>query len=226
MTALRSNSPDVVDDELSSFDEQRHMLLDGVSWDLYERLLAETNGRNVRMTYDEGRLEIMSPLPEHERPGQAMAGFILLLAMELDIPICSLGSTTLRREEKRAGLEPDQCFYVQNEAKVRAKKRLDFRHDPPPDLAIEVDITHRSVPKMPLYGKLRVPEVWRLDENGLKCHLFTGDEYTESESGRAFPMLRVADLEPFLRRLETENETAVMRSFRDWVRRTFLDGGA
>ncbi|MDQ3441504.1 MAG: Uma2 family endonuclease [Planctomycetota bacterium] len=221
MTALTSALAPQLTETLPPLDDQQHMVLDDVSWELYEKMLREQQERHVRITYDQGRMEIMSPLPEHEYPAHAIATFIVLLAMELDIPIGGLGSTTFRRKDQKKGLEPDECFYVQNEARVRGKKRLDLRRDPPPDLAIEIDITHRTIPKMPIYLKLGVAEVWRLDEAGLRCHLLRGGKYRVAEKGRAFPMLRVKDLEPFLRRLKRDDETTVMRAFRDWVGRSF-----
>lgn len=225
MTALTSSAAQVTH-TLPPLDDQQHMVLDDVSWELYDKLLREQGERNVRITYDQGRMEIMSPLPEHERPARAIGRFIMLLAIELNIPVAGLGSTTFRRKDQGNGLEPDDCFYVQNEQRIRGKKRLDLPRDPPPDLAIEVDITHRTISKMPIYLKLRVPEVWRLDEKGLRCHLLRGAKYRTAEKGRAFPMLRVRDLEPFLERLEREDETTVMRGFRDWVRQTFGAGSS
>ena len=207
--------------ELSSLDDYDHLVLEHVSWGFYERLLREIDYRNLRVTYDQGRLEIMSPLPEHERPSRQIQMFLTILTMELNIPICSLGSTTFKRKELAKGLEPDSCFYVQHEARIRGKKRWNPRRDPPPDLALEVEITRRSIPKLPIYAALRVPEVWRYDGEALTClHLRRG-KYSAAEKSRAFPFLRVSDLEPFLRRLDTDDETTVMRAFRDWVRRTF-----
>lgn len=225
MTALAPVSASSAAEVLPSLDEQQHIMLYDMSWAFYEKFLRETDDRSFRVTFDCGRMEIMSPLPEHEHPGRAIGHFIVLLAMELDISICGLGSTTFRRKDQEKGLEPDECFYVQNEARIRGKKRLDLRRDPPPDLAIEIDLTRRTISKMPIYADLRVPEVWRLDEAGLQCHLLHGGKYRPAEKSRAFPMLRVKDLEPFLARLENEDQTTVMKGFRDWVRRSF-DSGA
>lgn len=221
MTLLTSVPAPRATEVLPPLNDQQHMVLGDVSWGLYEKLLREQQERNVRITFDQGRMEIMSPLPEHERPAHAIAMFVVLLAMELNIPIGGLKSTTFRRKDEAKGLEPDECFYVQNEARTRGKKRLGLRRDPPPDLAIEIDITHRTIPKMPIYLKLGVPEVWLLDDAGLRCHVLGGGKYRVVEKGRAFPMLRVKDLEPFLQRLEREDQTTVMRAFRDWVRRSF-----
>jgi Uma2 family endonuclease len=62
------------------------------------------------------------------------------------------------QQEMLKGIEPDPCFYIQNEASVRGKKRLDLSTDPPPDLAIEIDITSRTHPE--IYAALGVPELW------------------------------------------------------------------
>lgn len=221
MTALASAPAPPVTEALPPLDEQQHIMLYDMSWAFYEAFLREVGDRNLRITFDQGRMEIMSPLPEHGHPARAIGRFIGLLAIELNIPMSGLGSTTFRRKDQEKGLEPDECFYVQNEARIRGKKRLNLRRDPPPDLAIEIDITHRSIPKMPIYLKLGVPEVWLLDDAGLRCHVLRGGKYRVVENSRAFPMLRVKDLEPFLQRLDLEDETTVMRAFRDWVRRSF-----
>ncbi len=222
MTALASAPTPRVAEEAVPLDEQQHILMREMSWALYEKLLRDVGNGHLRITFDQGRMEIMSPLPEHEHPSRAIAAFILMMAVELDIPICSLGSSTLRRKDLEKGLEPDECFYVQNEARMRGKKRLDLLRDPPPDLIIEVDITHRSVPKLPIYAAIGVPEIWRWDKGGLRCHLLRGGKYRIVEKSRAFPMLRVSDLEPFVRRFDAEDQTTVMRAFRDWARETFL----
>jgi len=107
-------------------------VLDGVSWDFYEQLLEEIGDRPIRVTFDNGSLEMMAPLPLHERWKKRIARMIELLCVELDIEIDTLGSTTFRREDLAKGLEPDECYYVQHADDVRGKKELDLAVDPPP----------------------------------------------------------------------------------------------
>src|SRR5438105_2793299 len=141
--------------------EVQHFVLEDASWELYERLLRDIGNRPIRVTYDEGRMEIMSPLPEHERPKKLLGQMIEALTLELNMARASLGSTTFRRREKAKGLEPDECYYFRDEQKMRGKRRLDLRKDPPPELVVEIDIASRSVPRQPIYAALGVPEIWR-----------------------------------------------------------------
>jgi Uma2 family endonuclease len=119
----------------------------------------------------------------------------------------------------KKGLEPDECYYVQHAADVEGKDELDLKKDPPPDLAIEIDITHRSIPRLPIYAALGVPEVWRFD--GLKLTvLILGDDgkYRPATSSLAFPFLPMETFSSFLLRLASEPQIAVLREFRDWVK--------
>jgi Uma2 family endonuclease len=208
----------------------QHVLLQGISWDVYEALLREVGDQNVRLTYDSGELEIMSPIPEHELWKKNFGRMIEIIALEMNIPMWPLGSTTFRQKKLKKGLEPDECYYVANEAAVRWKKRLDLRRDPPPDLVVEIDITHRAIDREKIYAAMGVPEIWRFDGRRLAClHLerptsgAKGEarEYREADRSLAFPFLRPADLMKFLKKLPNAELTSVMRSFRDWVLREF-----
>src|SRR5579863_6954772 len=160
---------------LPSLDETQHFVLEDASWELYEKLLRDIGDRPIRVTYDSGRMEIMAPSAEHEAPKKLIAGLIEGLCFELRIPIVCLGSTTFRQKIKAKGLEPDECYYIQHAAKMRGRKALNLRNDPPPDLALEVELTTRWIPREPVYASLGVPEVWRYDGKRLQClHLING----------------------------------------------------
>jgi Uma2 family endonuclease len=201
-------------------DLQQHIVLDDVSWDLYEHLLDEVGDRPIRMTYDDGRLEIMSPLPKHNRWSRRIGSMIHLACVELNIPMVPLGSTTFRDAAKKKGLEPDECFYLKNaDAAMKMEKAFDPAVDPPPDLAIEVDITRRSIARQPIYAALGIPELWRFDGTSLTVLALRPDgRYQPQADSVSFPFLPVPELDKFLARLRTENDTAVMRSFQQWVR--------
>jgi Uma2 family endonuclease len=156
--------------------DMQHIVLDDVSWDLYEQLLQDIGNRAIRITFDQGRLEMMSPLPEHDGPSRIIARFIQTLSMELNIEVASYGSTTFRRRDKEKGLEPDECFYFKNEKKMRSRKRLNMKKDPPPELVVEIDITHRSIRREPIYAALGVSEIWRWDGTRLTCLLLRTGE--------------------------------------------------
>ena len=195
-------------------------MLDGISWELYEHLLKEVGDRPIRMTYDNGELEIMSPLPEHEDAKVAIGDMIKALLEELDVPRRGLGSTTFRRRLKKKGLEPDDCFYIKSQPLIAGKKRINLPKDPPPDLAIEIDITSRSIPRLPIYAALAVPEIWRYDGKKLRSLHLQEHGYVESELSLAFPKLRVNDLRPFIVLAdETGDQNASLKAFRAWLRK-------
>ncbi|MHC5729749.1 MAG: Uma2 family endonuclease, partial [Nostoc sp.] len=154
----------------STLAEQR-TVLQNVSWETFEALLRDTGeDRGSRFAYDCGVLEIMTPLFEHENPKSNFGNFIIALAEELGIEIRSAGSTTLKRKISKRGIEPDTCYYIQNELAIRGKETLDLENDPPPDLAIEIDITSSSVNKLGIYSALGVTELWRYDGQNLKFY--------------------------------------------------------
>ena len=149
---------------------ERRFLLDGVSWQFYETCLAEIGDRPIRLTYRNGSIEMMSPSEEHERFKRLLARLVDAATEELNIPIRSSGSTTWRKQELDAGLEPDNCYYIEHEAQVRGKREVDLDVDPAPDLAIEIEITTSAVNRMAIYAALGVPEVWRFDGQTLSIH--------------------------------------------------------
>ena len=201
------------------FEGSEHLVLDDVPWDVYEDLLRAIGDRPIRVTYFQGRLEIMSPLYTHEKWKKLLGRLVEMMTLELQLPLASAGSTTFRRQERKAGLEPDECYYIQNAPAVLGKDRLELPADPPPDLAVEVDITRRSVPRQPIYAALGVPELWRFDGKRLEfLKLNRSGKYVRIERSLAFGFLTPGDLQPFLDRVRAEDENAVIRSFQQWVR--------
>jgi Uma2 family endonuclease len=196
------------------------LVLHGISWQEYTRMLrafAERPG--IRLTYDRGTLEIMSPLFEHEANADLLGRFVVVLTEELSLPIQAGRSTTYRRHKMRRGLEPDHSWWIANAAKLRGKRRIDLRVDPPPDLALEIDVTRRSVDRMAIYARLRVPEVWRLDARGLTFHTLQPDgKYVAQTYSQAFPQFTPADLAGFLALRSQHDENEVVRQFREFVR--------
>ena len=159
----------------------------------------------------------MSPLPAHEKPVKVLHSLIIALRDALDIDIESLGSSTLKKELKDKGAEPDDCFYVQNAALVIGKDDLDLQHDPPPDIVIESDLTSSSLDRFAIYAGLGVPEIWRVFNRRVDIWLLNESDYEESSHRAAFPFLTVAALNEFLRLGLTEGERKAAQALRDWV---------
>jgi len=154
--------------------EQR-VVLRNVSWETYERLLAENlDHSSPRFTYDGGVLEIISPSAAHEWYNQLVSDLVKLLARELRIDVLSLGSTTFKREEAEKGFEPDSCFYVTHAKQLRGKERIDLAIDPPPEIVVEVVVTHPSLSKFPTCAAFSVPEIWSYDGNRLRIYSRAG----------------------------------------------------
>ena len=198
--------------------EQR-TVLHNVSWETFEALLRDTGeDRGSRFAYDCGVLEIMTPLFEHENPKSNFGNFIIALAEELGIEVRSAGSTTLKRKISRRGIEPDTCYYIQNELAIRGKETLDLENDPPPDLTIEIDITSSSVNKLGIYSALGVTELWRYDGQNLKFYQLIEGQYVECKFSIAFPIVSVSEISRFIEQSKTSGEIALLKSFRAWVR--------
>lgn len=204
---------------LESITAEQRTVLYNVSWDTFEALLRDTGeDRGSRFAYDCGTLEIMTPLFEHENPKIQFDRLIFCLAEELDIEIISAGSTTLKRKLFAKGIEPDSCYYIQNEAAMRGRETLNLEIDPPPDLAVEIDITSSSVNKFNIYAALGVAELWKYDGEVLKFYQLVENQYIEIKFSMTFPLVSVGDMNRFIQQSKTMGEIALLKSFRVWVR--------
>ena len=204
---------------------EKRIVLSGISWELYEQLRDNEENRHVRMAYDEGRLELMSPSPDHEAIKELICDMIKAFTEELGIAQRSLGSTTWKRQDLAKGLEPDGCFYILNHARVRRRRHVDLAVDPPPDLVVETEIGRSIVGRLRIYAALGVPEIWRWRKKGLTAYSLRAErKYVEREFSLNLPKLRVKDLEPFLEFELAADQTAWMRKFRAWVRERFAAG--
>ncbi|NEQ48339.1 MAG: Uma2 family endonuclease [Leptolyngbya sp. SIOISBB] len=198
----------------------QRLLLHDVSWEEFEAILEELGEhRSTRIAYNNGLLEIMAPLPEHESDKENISDLLKAFLEELDIEFLTLGSTTFKNAEMLKGIEPDQCFYIQHEAAVRGKKRLDLTIDPPPDLALEVDITSRTHPET--YAALGVPELWRRVGQTIRIYQLQHGEYVEVDESLTFLGWPLQEAIPkYVEQSRIEGRNKAMRSFRQWVRNT------
>lgn len=194
------------------------VVLYNISWQQFENLLIDLGqSRAARVAYDSGTLEIMTPLPEHEYYKELLGDAIKNIAEELEINYESYGSTTWKREARLAGIEPDNCFYFQNEAKIRGRLQFDLNQDPPPDLALEIDITSKSLNRFPIYARLGIPEIWCYDSGNLKIYQLENENYIEVENSSVFPMLRVQELPALIEQYRPDGRLAVRQAVRRWV---------
>jgi Uma2 family endonuclease len=195
------------------------ILLYSIDWQQFENILKDLGEhRAARIAYDNGTLEIMTPLPEHEYYKEAIGIAVQDIAEELEINYESYGSTTWRRERKMAGVEADNCFYFQNEALVRGRLDVNLNQDPPPDLALEIDVTNKSLDRFGIYARLGVPELWCYDSGKLKIYQLQDGEYVESETSMVFPSLPIRELPKLIEQYRADGRLAIRRAVRQWVR--------
>ncbi len=199
---------------------EQKVLLSTISWETYERLLEDHQDSSApRFTYDRGMLEIMSPSPEHEIFNRRIAQLVLAVTEEMGIDAEDLGSTTFRREDIERGFEPDSCFYIQNEERVRGKNRIDLAVDPPPDLVVEIDITSPSINKLPIYAQIGITEVWRYDGERLAIFKLGDEDYVETSESTALPPLTSSTLSELIKRSRSTRRTVWLKEVRESVRR-------
>jgi Uma2 family endonuclease len=194
-------------------------LLHHISWSTYEALLKDYEEvPNPHFIYDRGDLLITPLSAEHENLKDHFLVLITLLAEEFEKENQSFGSMTHKREDLQRGFEPDACFYFQNEAQMRGKKRFDPMVDPPPELVIEIDISHPSLNKLPLFASFGIAEVWRWD--GKKIHvlkLFQG-EYVTSDYSVSLPAVNRAILSEFVNESFELGRLEWIKKIRSWAK--------
>ncbi len=196
---------------------ERIVVLEGVSWQTFKALLADIgDSRASRIAYDRGILEIRMPLQQHEVPKGLLESFIEAIADELEIEAMKLGALLLEREDLTRAVEPDSCFYIQNEPIVRSKN-IQLPDDPPPDVVIESDYTSSSLNKFSIYAALGVPELWRYRQKTLEVYHLVGEKYELSATSIAFPFLPIAEVPSFIEQAKTIGQRAAVRLFRDRI---------
>jgi Uma2 family endonuclease len=194
------------------------IILQDVDWARFEAILQELGeGRNTSIAYCNGVLEIMAPLPEHEINKESLGDLVKILLEELGIDCIAVGSTTLKHIQGKAGVEPDSCFYIQNCSQMRGKLQIDLSIDPPPDLAIEIDLTSKT--KLDAYLSIGVPEVWRYEQGNLAIDLFQDGRYVSASSSAILPSWMPPDqLIDFAKRIQTGSRLETIREFRSLIR--------
>jgi len=188
-----------------------------VSWSEFEIILAELGEkRNTRIAYSEGTLTIVAPMPAHEFAKVCIGDFVKILLEELDRDYISLGSTTFKNENMSKAVEPDDCFYIRQYKSVLGKARLDMSVDPPPELAIEIDVTSKT--QLEAYAGLGVEELWRYDNEKLRIDALVDGKYVEVEQSPSFPVwLTNQSIEKFVARAQVVSQGRAKKAFRQWV---------
>lgn len=200
------------------------IVFQGVTWDDYEAMLRIVGERPMRVTFDRGKMEVMSPLWKHGSISYLLGRLIDVLTEEGGVPVEAGDPVTFNRQDLEKGVEPDKCYYLGDHAGlVRGKDRLEMGADPPPDLVIEADVTHSSLDRLGIYAALGVREVWRFDGQALQfLHLQADGSFQPRDTSLNFPGLTLAAIARFLEQARDSDKTMWIRSFRAYVRDQLL----
>ncbi len=194
------------------------LALRDIDWSEFERIATALGDRGrSRLAYTNQRLELRMPLPEHEKIKRFIAIMVEIWLDVLGLDWEPYGSTTFKRQDRQTAIEPDDCFYIQNAAQMTGLRRVDLTVDPPPDLAIEVDIT--SPTRLDAYAQLGVPELWEYCDGTVEILQLREGQYELCEQSSVLPEVAVLDaMDAFLPRLESESSSRLKREFQRWVR--------
>ncbi len=200
------------------------VVLHEVPWNEYEAILRIVGERPIRVTYNQGTMEVFMPSLGHEGDAYLLGRMVDTLTEELAVPVVGGGATTHKRRRLAKGAEPDQCYWLgDNAVRMRGKRKLDLHVDRVPDLVIEVDVTHSSLDRLTIFAALRVPEVWRsTGRNVHSLHLQSDGTYRRRATSRNFPTLPMSAVTQYLKEGQTSDATAWIRSFRAFVRQVVV----
>lgn len=189
-------------------------ILTKIRWETYQALvldLAETPSK--KLTYDQGILEIMTPLPEHEVNKRLLGRIVETTTEVLGLEVASFGSTTWSKKNLKKGIEPDECYYITNETLIRGKLDINLTIDPPPDLAIEIDITSSSLDRLGIYATVGIGEIWRFDGQELFIYCLKHGNYEQQENSQVLPILSKSIILKFLKKRGEIGENTLIREF-------------
>ncbi len=209
-------------DKPSTSDVQRFVFQEA-DWNFYEQVSSKLDEQRVFVTFYKGRLEIVTLSHQHERIVWLISQMIVVLAEETGTPLGPCGMSTLKRADLQEAIEPDSSFYIQHEEQMRGKNEIDLTTDPPPDLAIEVEVTRRLGQRRTIYRDLGVPELWVWRNDSLHFLLRRGQDYQTAEKSAVFGLLTAAELSQFVLAGLNQEGTAWIKSFRNRVRQVILD---
>jgi Uma2 family endonuclease len=199
---------------------EQHFLLNNISWEGYAAIGKALQDRPaLRLVYDRGRLELMTTSPRHEIYKKWLSRFLDVLAEELEQPKATAGNMTFQNQALDCGLEADDCFWIEHEPQMRTKLDWDADNDPPPDLALEIEISRNILNRLAIYSALKIGEVWRFDGTLLRILRLQPDgTYQEVAESHCFSGFPVQELARFLALAGTTDDLTIIRQFRTWVR--------
>jgi Uma2 family endonuclease len=193
---------------------ETRMVLENIAWGTYAALSEQRHGSVPRMTYDEGVLEMMSPMREHENIGCLIGRIVEAYSEVRGIEIISVASMTVKCASLAKGFEPDESYYVTHAAQVLSQTEMDFEVDPPPDLVVEIEMTSSAIEKLKFFAAMNVPEVWRHNGELLRMYRLENAEYREIDCSVELPGLDAQRINEIVLRRNSVGETKLIREFR------------
>ncbi|HEY6328286.1 MAG TPA: Uma2 family endonuclease [Blastocatellia bacterium] len=194
------------------------LILSDVEWEEYQELIGRLgDDSHLRVSYSDGRLEVMSPSTPHEKYKKTIDRLIVTISEELGIEVVSFGSFTMKINRLRKGAGADDSYYIQHASTMIDRERLELGVDPPPDLVIEIDLTRDSRKKFDIYASFAIPEIWRYDGLALSVFQLIGGEYKPAEFSRCFPFLSSATLTELLAAVSSGTLQS-WKALREWLR--------
>lgn len=191
----------------------------GISWNEYEELLdAVGEASGLRISYDDGTLQIMTVSFKHEKYVRTIERMVDLVSLQLRIKVLFYGSATMKKHRKKKGAEPDACFYVEKADLVGTKDDIDLNTDPSPDVVVEIDLHHDSFSKFPIYAALGVREIWRYEGQALTIHHLSEGQYVASEASLSLPFFTSGVLTEFLARIPNQDQYNILLAFEEWLK--------
>ena len=220
---MKSHFDEITSNEKTAEIGESRFVMYNIGWEGYQGLLKIIGDGLPRLTYVRGDVELMKPKLFHERCRHRLDKVVSTVTEEYHLPRMSLGSTTFFRQGAECGLEADESYYLANASRIGRNDRIELEIDPPPDLAIEIQITRPELDKMGAYASLGFPEIWRFDGETLTVLLLdAGGHYSPSGTSLAFPFLPMKDVERLVRDPDFGDDTRWSRSFRGWLRDAIL----
>ncbi len=196
----------------------QHIVLEHVSWETYESLLADYVDQSApHFTYDRGKLEIVSPSIPHEKDNRTIQRMAEFIAAEWLIEFQNVGSATFKREDLRRGFEGDTTYYIQHEHEVRHKHQIDLTFDPPPDLVVEIEVTNATIAKLPLYAAVGIPEIWRIRGEQVVFLILQNGIYEPLHQSLALPPLTSEVATRFLIDSHSQGQIEWIHNVRSWA---------
>ncbi len=203
----------------SAIEPREHIVLRGISWKTYEAMVEDLSDQHVRLIYDQGVLELMSPSTPHERYSMLFGRLVMDVLVGLRMEFEAAGESRWKHEAAERGLEPDQCFFLTPEKLAIVLGRPTGRPDDPlPDLAIEIDWSEPAIDRDRIYASLGIPELWKFDGDRLRIgHLRDDGTYEDRPESRFLP-LEADEVTEWIHKAAGIGFLDWIDQLRDWIR--------